>query len=141
MLFTQHHLKLFTACILTLISTACSAQDNATSSKPTQTKAPHIVSAEQIGAALTLPEDDVSETPLGKLIIRHSNGKTPGKLFLNGELIYTARVDEPFKYNQSGVESFDLQEAANGLAFDSNGKSGADFRVTKMVVKEESVTC
>lgn len=144
MQFTQHHLKVFAACVLTLISTACSAQESSTQSKPAQTKTPPAVSTEQIRAALTVPEEDVSETLLGKLIIRHSNGKTPGKIFLNGELIYTARVDEPMPYNRSGVESFDLQVVDGGyggLGFDSNDKNGSERRITKMVVREESVTC
>lgn len=143
MQFTQHHLKLFAACALTFISIACGAQESI--AQPAKVKDPHSVSAEQIRSALSSPDHEVFQTLLGPLIIQHSYGKTPGKLFLNGELIYTARVDEPFDYNRSGHESFDLQEASVGSygpdSLDDNNKSGSERRITKMVVREKSITC
>ncbi len=132
MQFALREYKTFVAGVMALLSASCDAG--------AETKTPDDATS-RLRAAISVPQEEVYKTPLGEFVLRHANGKTPGKLFLNGELVFTAHVDEPMAYNRSGVQSFDLWEANNGGAFDSNGKSGKDFRITRLVVQEKSVTC
>lgn len=143
MTLIQRSLNLFACCVLALSSSACGAQDDPAQPKsPAQprtaaSKPASAVSAEQIRAALRSPDERVFETLLGTLIIKRSGNstRTPGKIFLNDELIYTARSDGAYP-DPEGVP-FNLSE----VDFDTNNKRPPDYRVTKMVVKEGSYTC
>ncbi len=134
MQFALRKYKIFISCTMAILSASCNAGEEAKVSADATSR---------LRAAISVPQEEVYKTPLGEFVLRHSNGKTPGKLFLNGELVFTAHVDEPMAYNRSGVQSFDLWLAAIGAggAFDTNGKTGPDFKITKMVVQEKSVTC
>lgn len=139
----QCSLSLFTCCVLVLSLSACDAKDNIAQSKsPAQpsagvNKLASTVSAELIRAALRSPDEDVSQTLLGTLGIKSSDDSTntPGKIFLNGELIYTARSEEA--HPDSRGKPFNLQ----AISFDTNNKNYPEFRITKMVVEERSDTC
>ena len=98
---------------------------------------PRVVSAETIHDALRRDDDDVSETLLGTLVVRRSNDATgtPGKIFLNGELIYTARQQEALPRYRG--RPFGLRV----VSFQSNEKELPEFRVTRMVVEESNWTC
>lgn len=122
--------KILLTCVMAMLSTSCNAGE--------AVGTPGDATA-RLRAAISVPQEEVYKTPLGEFVLRHSDGKTPGKLFLNGQLVFTAHVDEPMAYNRSGVQSFDLWEA--GGLFDTNGKTGKDYQITRLVVKEESVTC
>ena len=142
MSLTKYGLNLFICCALGLLSTACGAKEDVVPSKSTtqpSTKSdkPESVSTEKVRAALRSPDEDVSETSLGTLVIRQSNDSTntPGKIFLNGELIYTARSEE-IQPNHRG-RPFSLRL----ISFDTNKKKQPDFQITKMVLEERSWTC
>lgn len=129
-------------CSALALSALASAKDNPAQAKsPAQPSAqvgkPETVSAEKIRAALRSPDEDVYQTSLGTLVIRRSDdtSNTPGKIFLNGELIYTARSEELIPHLRG--RPFNLRP----ISFDSNDKKLPHFRITKMVVEESSYTC
>ena len=95
------------------------------------------VSAAKIREALRAPDEESSNTPLGILVIKSSNDSThtPGMIFLNGELIYTARKQEAIPHLRG--RPFNLSR----IDFQTNGKNHPEYRITRMVVEERSWTC
>ena len=133
-------LNLVTCCAMALLL-ACNAKDDSgkhkSAAKPiARTNTAATVSAKQISIEQPSP-DDVSQTPLGTLVIRHSDDttNTAGKIFLNGELIYTARSAEVAPDLKG--KPFDLEL----VSWEENGKERPHYRITKMVMKERSHTC
>lgn len=128
-------LGLITCCALALLL-ACGAKDDSGKSKSaakqiTAANTPVTASGEQIRTNQRSP-DVVSQTPLGTLVIRHSDDttNTPGKIFLNGELIYTARSEEVELHLRG--KPFDLALVSWG----ENGKERPHYLITKMVVED-----
>lgn len=127
--------------ILVLSSVGCYAGTEASLSGgvkiSTDGMAPSAVSTEQISEALRSPDEDVSETLLGTLVIKHfgDSRNSPGKIYLNGDLIYTARQQEALPHLRGAP--FRLYS----VSFQTNGKKQPDFRITRMVIRETSWTC
>lgn len=141
----KRSLNLLTCCAIALSLSACDGKgkDNTTRTKSpakpsaTANKPAPTVSAEQIRAALRSPDEDVKQTPLGTVAIRRSDDSTntPGKIFLNGELIYTARSEEVIPHLRGRPFNLDVVD------WEENGKERLNYRITKMVVREISYTC
>lgn len=123
---------------------ACGNEDNTV--KPRTSAPPSIEAAKpspatpskQILPAQRAPNEDIYQTPLGALVIRRADTatNTPGKLFLNGELIYTARSEELLP--QLRGQPFDLQAID---LWDTNNKKYPHFLINRMVVIEKSQSC
>lgn len=129
----------FLAAMALLASHAVAETGSATSpsARSATHSVPRVISVEAIRTALRPDTEDVSETLLGTLVIRMSDDATdtPGKIFLNGELIYTARQQEALPQHRG--RPFNLRL----VSFDDNGKDLPEFRVTRMVVEESNWTC
>lgn len=137
-------LNLVVYCPLVLFLSACGNEDNAAQSRPhTQpsieaSKSALTTPSEPALASQRAPNEDTYQTPLGPFVIRHSDDltDTPGKLFLNGKLIYTARPDEPLP--QLRRRPFDLSSID---LWDTSDKKYPNFLINKMVVLEKSQSC
>lgn len=144
MTLTKLSLNLITCCALALSLSACGNKDNTGQPKhPPQpntgaSKPAPTVSSEQIRAAQRAPNEDAYQTPLGTFVIRRADDSTstPGKLFLNGELIYTARNEEPLPHLRR--RPFDLWSID---LWDTNDKNSVHFQINRMVVIEKSHSC
>lgn len=103
----------------------------------TEHPVPRVVSAETIRDALRAEKEYVYKTLLGALVVRLSDDATdtPGKILLNGELIYTARQQEALPQHRG--MPFNLRV----VSFQGNEKKFPEFRITRMVVEESSWTC
>ena len=138
MLILKRSVDFFVCGIVTF--SACCAANNLSPQGPTvgQSKESTLtVSASQIREALRSPDERIFQTLLGTLVIKSSNDitRTPGKMFLNDELIYTARQDEPIEYLRG--RPFSLRP----ISWQDNGKRDQKYGITRLVVEERSWTC
>lgn len=137
-------LNLVVCCPLVLSLIACGNKDNSAQLQPRThlgieaNKPTPTTPSEQVLASKRASNEDVYQTPLGPFVIRHTHDSTntPGKLFLNGKLIYTARADEPLP--QLRGRPFDLRSID---LWDTSDKKYPDFLINKMVVLEKSQSC
>ena len=142
---TKKNLRLnhFTCCLLALSTSSCSAKDNTEHPKiqtqpSNETRKPATsVTTEKIRATLSTTDERVFETPLGTLVIKRSDNvaNIPGKIYLNNELIYTARSEGT--YPDTKGMPFNL----SAVNWEENGKARPQYRITRLVVQEISYTC
>jgi hypothetical protein len=137
-------LNLVVCYALVLSLSACSNEDEIGKPKsPSQpnieaNKHPSPTPSQQTLAAKHAPNEDVYQTPSGTFVIRHTDDSTntPGKLFLNGKLIYTARSEEPLPQRRG--RPFDLRSID---LWDTSDKKYPNFLINRMVVMEKSQSC
>ena len=125
---------------LALMSADCNAKDTATPPTKPALEAPHKVSAEQIRAALASPDEDSFQTPLGPVLIKHGGGSTrlPGQIFLNGELIYTARSKEENPELADVQEPFSLSDVVGA---GQRVPKRRNYSLKRAVIQERNISC